>query len=612
MRAAFASVLAVLLSCCASRVTTEIEVSLSPDPGCRPARLVRIEVRALGDYPSSQVPVEVVDAAGGAARLDRFPVGSRLLVLRGVGADGWVGEGWARLGAEARVLPRLLLPPGESCLTADPEVVLRDGAMATVLADGRLWLAGGVDDGVVRRSVTTARAGELLGRAVDELLSPRTHGSATLGPGGEAVVVAGGAFAPDSATADTFEVHRVGPEGTLQVGVGRLGAFRQDHGAALVPGGWVLLVGGRASAEGGALRTAERLRVAGDQVTEVAPVDGTLRVGRLGPAVIRLDDGTLLVAGGEGPEGPVASVERYCPPGGPAPGCGAASDSFVGWGDFGSARRGAAYAALPGARLAQVGGEGADGRPTGRLEVLLPDGAAVALADLPAPVERPTALGLPDGRLLVAGVGPDGSTAWLVDPSGAATELGVSRAARRLVPLPDGTIAELNAEGLSYRRLDTPAPYEDPPPRLDLADPEDRALVVEDGPGRWRVDPEAGVLRAALADATLLLPVERYTRLDLTLTGEPPLAVLRRPEGAAPVAIQLLEGGVRAPGCELLASGSPSSRWTLRFDGTRVDVEVDGRQATCRLDVPDEPFAVGLRALEAGAGVATIERSRPP
>lgn len=219
----------------------------------------------------------------------------------------------------------------------------RADAVAAVLPDDRVWVAGGTRSG-------SAQAGGFL-------YDPRTNALSSA-PG--------------------------------------LGTPRARAGWALLTGGQVLVVGGQA---GGAPSAAAETFTpgAGGGQGQVNAVPGGLAVPRVAPAVAALDDGRAVVVGGVGGGGaPVGAVEVFTP--------GAGGGSFsTAFSSALTARAGATATRLRDGRVLVVGGVDAGGTP--QQTALLIDAGATAVTVTGSDIARAehAAVLLPDGRVLVAG-----------------------------------------------------------------------------------------------------------------------------------------------------------------------------------------------------------------
>lgn len=163
-------------------------------------------------------------------------------------------------------------------------------------------------------------------------------------PGGK-VLLAGGLVLFTGTYLDNAEVF-ASSSGTFSAVAATMTVPRRAAGAAALPGGDVLIVGGRN--EGEYLASAE---IFGSE-SETFSVTGSMSAPRSGPAVAALPDGRVLVAGGsEGLEGPLASAEIYDPE----------SGEFAPTGAPVLARENAGAAVLPDGRILITGGLGTSG-----------------------------------------------------------------------------------------------------------------------------------------------------------------------------------------------------------------------------------------------------------
>ena len=205
------------------------------------------------------------------------------------------------------------------------------------------------------------------------------------------------------ATADASEGYFASPPA-----LGRMQVARAGAGAALLPDGQVLIVGGD-NEESSALRTAELFDPDNDSFTLLAPYAGPLQA-RSGPVVATLPDGEVLVAGGERESSFLRSAELFNP----------ATDQFVSLPEVGSsemqtARSEAAVAPLPDGEVLIAGGY------AGVRDVLdsaeLFDPSNDTFTELPDTGDHgmiegrygAVAAPLPDGKVLISGGGTFGS-----------------------------------------------------------------------------------------------------------------------------------------------------------------------------------------------------------
>jgi hypothetical protein len=410
---------------------------------------------------------------------------------------------------------------------------------------------------------------------------------------------------------DNAEVLRVTPGAEARLEEALLSGRRRDHGAARLPDGRVLLVGGLDAA--GRPRADAELVTVEDGGTDVraAPTAGRPQA-RARPTVLALDDGTVLVVGGQDGAGePVAAVERFDP----------ARETFEVTAAALPARRDAAWAALTGGRAVQVGGREADGSWSPRLELLLDGGARVVELpdDLVAPggdgrpLEAPVAAGLPDGRVLVIGRDPRSgrAAARIVDPGGTRTApeaarppVDPSRVATHLVRLADGSFAEADGAGISLLRLDLATPFTDPAARIFPGQPNQQPELSLDGPGRWET--AAGRLVARRDGARFDLPTARFAEVRVELEAEGPVELLLTAAGAPPAAVDVAPDRVAVgDACALERGDGPV---VVRRAGGALTLERGGATARCDVDLAGR-VGIAVRAAR-GSAVRQIAVAR--
>jgi N-acetylneuraminic acid mutarotase len=167
----------------------------------------------------------------------------------------------------------------------------REDHTATLLADGRVLVAGGGKGGA-------GRSAELFDPATGnwtvtgDLTSRREDHTATLLPNGR-VLVAGGKGADDKDDTAGRSAELYDPATGNWTATGNLHTRREDHTATLLPDGRVLVVGGKGAAAG---RSAELF----DPATGNWTAAGDLNSRREGHTATLLPNGQVLVAGGKG------------------------------------------------------------------------------------------------------------------------------------------------------------------------------------------------------------------------------------------------------------------------------------------------------------------------
>ncbi|HEY6248324.1 MAG TPA: Ig-like domain repeat protein, partial [Candidatus Angelobacter sp.] len=282
----------------------------------------------------------------------------------------------------------------------------------------------------------------------------RTGFTATLIANG-AVVVTGGTDANNIVLASA-EVYS---GGTFSPTPGNLNAARTGAAAVLLANGKVLIVGGSSNGSAnGALNSAELLDL---KTGTFALTSQHMTAARFGMTASLLNNGKVLIAGGENSGGVVNSAELYDP----------AADTFTATGNLNHGRTGASATLLATGKVLVAGGS-SNGDGTGALntaEVFDPAGnagagtftsVAGANPSLAAGRWQPEAALLLSGKVLVAG-GQDSSgaltTADLYDPvadsfTASGHPMNEARANGSAVALPSGMV--LLAGGTTSQNVD--------------------------------------------------------------------------------------------------------------------------------------------------------------
>ncbi len=317
---------------------------------------------------------------------------------------------------------------------------------ATFLGTGKVLVAGGTNAG--GRLATAELFDPATGAftAAAPMPEARNGHTATLLPNGK-VLVAGGSDASGAlATCRLYD-----PRTGAWAATGSMATARREHTATLLQGGKVLVAGGQNGTPPGytALSSAELY----DPATGTWGATGALGSARAGHAAALLEDGTVLVAGGQTRWFPLpalytATANVYEPgtgtwsatgsmgtarrsftltriPGGLVVAAGGRNASYLssaerfnvsngGWGgagDLGAARSGHAAALLPDARILLVGGMDATAA-VGTMAEYSPGTNTWADVETGGARYDHTATLLPGGRVLVVGGERSG---WLSD-----------------------------------------------------------------------------------------------------------------------------------------------------------------------------------------------------
>jgi hypothetical protein len=556
--------------------------------GCELGAIEELELVALGDFPSLR---EGFDVRAPTATFEKFPLGTRELAIEGKFTSAESAGGRTTLVAAAggtdSAMPSsiVVLPEGRSCPLSDLGIVAGEGAVVVALPRGGILIAGGTSsDGQVLSSAAAVAAGELIGTPVpDGMLQPRRYATGTVA--GAWVVVAGGVADARSRADATFEVFDTA-RGRFAGELSRkLSNARMEHGAALLPDGNVLLVGGRSEPGGAPLATAELIRLA----PPAPDPPGDLVDARVEPTVLVLDSGAVIVAGGRDEAGAVVpSLERLE----------AAAKRFVRL-ELLPSYENVAAVALPGARIAWLGCD-TRSHACGLTLVLLrgdePVQVDVALdwqSAAPLGLARLRAAALDDGRLLVTGRDPDAtmmSRAFVIDlDARTIDEIEASRAPSVLAALADGAISELDAFGTSLRRLGSFSVYDSP--QGNLLEPSARRIAL-DAPDRWKRASDG--LRALVSGARVDIPHLQFGsfRLELRFEGE---ALIRI---ATTDATDLAIGAgarVSAPGCPQLPA---AGRLVVERRSSGVAIKLDANAPdACVVPLPgSSPARLAIEA----------------
>jgi len=598
MRSVFALVVALLTVGCASEPTeVQLQLVLAEAIGCQPTEVQTVVLQPLGDSSAASRPSLRIDLSGEstidtfAANTEQVRVHAEGFIERFVGTrEPWSGDGLAILdGDGSLVVP--LLRARRGCALSDTRAGLPDGASVAAIDDGRLVIAGGDREGGGDLRLVVVRLGDRLARTVELDARARLNGSLT-SLTADLVLLAGGLGR------ESFEVIRLDAE--LIALEGLLRGPRSEHGAVRLPDGRVLLVGGR-SELGAGRRDAELVEVAADGSSATSRRTlGELSEPRIAPTALVLDDGTVLVLGGVDEEGEtLASVERFDP----------ATESFTSFTPW-DAVPDAEYIALPGARVARVGGQ-RGGVWSRAVSILLDRGQThVSLgAVLHQVFERPRGVSLGDGRLLVVGAVAGEPAAQIVDPGGsrdmseAALEpINAARIPNRLLRLADGTIAELDADGLSLLNLAIEGPFRDPDNSISPAQVNQREDLSLDADGRWIR--EGDVLVAAVEGARFDLPASRFARVAVELDSVGAIELLLVVDGQEPLSVAIDDREARVGECAVSREGT----LVLERDQRRLRLSSAGSSADCVL--PDVGrVGVAVRA-SLGAGVRRLAVAR--
>lgn len=236
--------------------------------------------------------------------------------------DGRVLAAGGGVGAIALAAAETYDPTAGRWTQAASPPSARRGHQAVVLDDGRILLAGGLAEG---RPLASA---EIYDPAANEwqptapMGTPRLGHSLTLLPDGRVLAAGGSALDAEEGAAGgqtlrteaSSEIYD--PRSGTWSGAGQMSSPRFEHSATQLPDGRVLMAGGSGpvgdGAELGPLRSTEIYDPAADAFVTA----GQMAEGRTNHAAALLDDGSVLVAGGAGGDNAdvsLASVEVLNP-----------------------------------------------------------------------------------------------------------------------------------------------------------------------------------------------------------------------------------------------------------------------------------------------------------
>lgn len=557
--------------------------------GCAPARVEQITVEALGDFPAGPGTLASFDARNGAGQLSALPPEAALFRLR-IDTPDFSGVAIARAGAGGAHFDALLLPLGVHCALPTPGLPRLDHAGIVPVTGGDVLIAGGVRVGettALRDAYRLQVARAEVARDADGMFLPRVL-AATVVVDGQSWVLGGTqALVEGSPALDSFERYDAA-QGAFTA-PGRLALPRARAGAVRLLDGSVLVAGGEGAVDGEALASVERIAVDGRTsrvLTE--PLPWPAREPRL---FVRDDGYVWVVADVAG----ALTLALFDP----------AAESFRELEPPSAGLEASPVVALPGSRLAIV--ELAEGVTTGAVWLVLPDGEGLRLSRWLtsfAGLSQAQAVALGDGRILLTGVRGEQPTARVIDVGrGEVSVRALNVPIRAFVPRDDGSIVELGAREARIVREDARTRYDNPGGTL-LAD--DAQAVALDAHTRWRR--EGLELVALEGGASFELGGLLYADVDIALEAEGPgELVLRRTDGAAR-AISVDDDAVGPALCTLPRDRNQAILVERRDDVVRVKIGDANR--SCRLLGMVGPVALGYRALTEGVRLRRLEVTR--
>jgi N-acetylneuraminic acid mutarotase len=188
----------------------------------------------------------------------------------------------------------------------------RSGATATLLANGKVLIAGGVGISGALDSVELYDSVSNSFAASTPLMNEaRVEAPATLLPNGK-VLIAGGTNSSASVQFDSVELYDPASNSfTPAASLPTMNAARIRATATLLPNGKVLIAGGFAHfPPAGSIDTVELYDPASNSFASAASLP-TMNTARFGATAALLANGKVLIAGGVGISGTLDSVELY-------------------------------------------------------------------------------------------------------------------------------------------------------------------------------------------------------------------------------------------------------------------------------------------------------------
>jgi Galactose oxidase, central domain len=319
----------------------------------------------------------------------------------------YAGGGGAN-GSEPSPIVTPVSTPGAFHLTGSMEGP-RAEQMAVRLADGRVLVLGGAfNNTVLIKSAEIYDPASGSFTSVGDMMTPRIAATATLLRDGRVLVAGGwtGSWTSDSggptASAEIFDpvTGSFAPTGSMSV-------IRDAHTATLLRDGRVLITGGWA---GYAVTSSEIYDPATGRFTPT----GSMQTGRSEHGAALLADGSVLVSGGRGGNSAAtatATAEIWSP----------ATGTWTAAGEMSAPRASETMTVLQDGRVLVTGGEG-PGPVIDSAEIFDPHNWAFEMTgSMGTPRFQHTATLLPDGTVLIAG-GQTGRADWpasteLYDPA---------------------------------------------------------------------------------------------------------------------------------------------------------------------------------------------------
>ncbi len=345
---------------------------------------------ALGSYP---IHVTATDAVGqpstpGDVTIEVFPHGFKV-----TGSMGGAREGHtATLLANGKVLvtggigdttlssAELFDPTTETFASTGNMTIPRTGHSATLLTNGKVLIAGGNNDNGPNTAAELYDPASGTFASTGSMTAARTGHTATLLSNGKVLITGG-----FSAAAELFD-----PGTGTFTATGSMAAEHSSESATLLPNGKVLVSGG-ANLNGEVIAVAELF----DPATGTFTASGSMATPRRGHTATLLPNGKVLISGGTDSTGTLVTAGEVFDP---------AAGSFASTGNMGFGRQAHASVLLQDGTVLITGGSGLSGQALAAAELYVPSGGNFnATGSLTTGRYFHTITLLNDGRVLVTG-----------------------------------------------------------------------------------------------------------------------------------------------------------------------------------------------------------------
>jgi hypothetical protein len=253
--------------------------------------------------------------------------------------------------------PNWTCPPGGNCGTVF--LAMRDGHTATLLADGRVLIAGGggLVDPLASALLYDPATGQFT--ATGSMGTPRSGHTATLLSDGRVLVIGGVGAGGNLTSAELYDPATGTFSATGPTTVGRTNAFT----ASLLEDGRVLVAGGPRAGADPNNWSADASAELYDPATGTFSPTGSMTAGRVSHTATVMSDGRVLIVGGDGETGAaLSSFEIYDP----------STGTFSLGGPMVVAREGHTATLLSDGRILVAGGFGDSGSYLASAEICQP------------------------------------------------------------------------------------------------------------------------------------------------------------------------------------------------------------------------------------------------